>query len=73
MFTDESVRSACAYTLQAIGQHNQDILKEHSSVVMPLVFFAMHANKIPGKIILLALIFTVLLPFECQILPYNYH
>ncbi|KDR13581.1 proteasome-associated protein ECM29 homolog isoform X2 [Zootermopsis nevadensis] len=44
---DESVRSACAYTLQAIGQHNQDVLKEHSSVVIPLVFFAMHANKIP--------------------------
>jgi hypothetical protein len=49
VFTDESVRSACAYTLQAIGQHNQDILKEHSSVIIPLVFFAMHANKLPGK------------------------
>lgn len=49
VFADESVRSACAYTLQAIGQHNQDVLKEHSSVVIPLVFFAMHANKIPGK------------------------
>jgi hypothetical protein len=73
MFIDESVRSACAYTLQAIGQHNQDILKEHSSVVIPLVFFAMHANKIPGKIVLLALIFTIILSFECQILPYNYH
>lgn len=43
---DESVRSACAYTLQAIGQHNQDILKEYSSDVIPLVFFAMHASKI---------------------------
>jgi hypothetical protein len=72
VFTDESVRSACAYTLQAIGQHNQDILKEHSSVVIPLVFFAMHASKIPGKIILFTLILTALLSFECQILPCNY-
>ncbi|XP_069674508.1 proteasome adapter and scaffold protein ECM29 isoform X2 [Periplaneta americana] len=44
---DESVRSACAYTLQAIGQHNQEVLKDHQSVIIPLVFFAMHANKIP--------------------------
>jgi hypothetical protein len=58
MFTDESVRSACAYTLQAIGQHNQDILKEYSSDVIPLVFFAMHASKISGKVMLLTLILT---------------
>jgi hypothetical protein len=67
------VRSACAYTLQAIGQHNQDILKEHCSVVIPLVFFAMHANKIPGKIILLSLVFTVVVPFICKILPCSSH
>lgn len=58
MFTDESVRSACAYMLQAIGQHNQDILKEYSSDVIPLVFFAMHASKNSGKVMLLALILT---------------
>lgn len=56
MFTDESVRSACAYTLQAIGQRNQDILKEYSSDVIPLVFFAMHASKSSGKVMLQALI-----------------
>jgi hypothetical protein len=67
VFTDESVRSACGYTLQAIGQHNQDILKEHSSVVIPLVFFAMHANKIAGKIILLALVFTVFTAKFCHV------
>jgi hypothetical protein len=59
VFTDESVRSACAYTLQAIGQHNQDILKEYSSDVIPLAFFAMHASKNTGKVMLLALILTI--------------
>jgi len=58
VFTDESVRSACAYMLQVIGQHNQDILKEYSSDVIPLVFFAMHASKNSGKVMLLALILT---------------
>lgn len=66
MFIDESVRSACAYTLQAIGQHNQDILKEHSSVVIPLVFFAMHASRIPGKMALLAFILESFYPFSAK-------
>jgi len=44
--------------LQAIGQHNQDILKEYSSDVIPLVFFAMHASKNSGKVMLLALVLT---------------
>ncbi|CAH0555694.1 unnamed protein product [Brassicogethes aeneus] len=44
---DDSIRSACAYTIQSIGIHNQEILKEHSDVVLPLVFFAMHAEKTP--------------------------
>lgn len=46
---DDSIRSACAYTIQSIGNHNQEILKSHADVVLPLVFFAMHAEKTPGK------------------------
>lgn len=45
--TDDSIRSACAYTIQSIGNHNQDILKSYSETVLPLVFFAMHAEKTP--------------------------
>lgn len=44
---DDSVRSACAYTIQSIANHNQDILINHGDVVFPLVFFAMHAEKTP--------------------------
>lgn len=41
------MRSACAYTIQSISNHNQETLKTHSDVVLPLVFFAMHAEKTP--------------------------
>lgn len=41
------MRSACAQTIQAIGIHNQEVLKSHADVVLPLVFFAMHADKTP--------------------------
>ncbi|KAK9746868.1 Proteasome stabiliser [Popillia japonica] len=44
---DDSIRSACAHTIKSIGVHNQDILKNHSDVILPLVFFAMHAEKTP--------------------------
>lgn len=44
---DDSIRSACASTIQSIGNHNQDILKSYSEVILPLVFFAMHADKTP--------------------------
>ncbi|KAJ8977535.1 hypothetical protein NQ317_010055 [Molorchus minor] len=44
---DDSIRSACAYTIQSMGIHNQEILKSHADVVLPLVFFAMHAEKTP--------------------------
>lgn len=46
---DNSIRSACGFVIQSIGTHNQDILKAHSDVVLPLVFFAMHAEKNEGK------------------------
>ncbi|KAJ8917780.1 hypothetical protein NQ315_010686 [Exocentrus adspersus] len=42
---DDSIRSACAFAVQSIGIHNQEVLKSHSDVVLPLVFFAMHAEK----------------------------
>ncbi|KAG5880535.1 hypothetical protein JTB14_026768 [Gonioctena quinquepunctata] len=44
---DDSIRSACAHTIQSIGIHNQETLKSHGEVVLPLVFFAMHADKTP--------------------------
>lgn len=44
---DDSIRSACAYTIQSIGIHNQEILKTHATIILPLVFFAMHAEKVP--------------------------
>lgn len=47
MFVDDTIRSACAYTIQSIGHHNQEILKSYSDVVLPLVFFAMHVDKTP--------------------------
>ncbi|XP_060528524.1 proteasome adapter and scaffold protein ECM29 [Cylas formicarius] len=42
---DDTIRSACAQTVQSIGIHNQEVLKAHSEVILPLVFFAMHAEK----------------------------
>ncbi|CAG9821949.1 unnamed protein product [Phaedon cochleariae] len=44
---DDSIRSACAQTIQSIGIHNQEILKTHADILLPLVFFAMHAEKTP--------------------------
>uniref|UniRef100_A0A6P7FNW0 Proteasome-associated protein ECM29 homolog n=1 Tax=Diabrotica virgifera virgifera TaxID=50390 RepID=A0A6P7FNW0_DIAVI len=44
---DDSIRSACALTIQSIGIHNQEILKTYAEVILPLVFFAMHAEKTP--------------------------
>lgn len=44
---DDTIRSACAHALQSIGTHNQEIIKAHADVVLPLVFFAMHAEKTP--------------------------
>ncbi|KAK5644780.1 hypothetical protein RI129_006080 [Pyrocoelia pectoralis] len=44
---DDSRRSACAQTIQAISNYNQEILKQYSSLVLPWVFFAMHEEKTP--------------------------
>lgn len=45
---DDTIRSACGMAIHSIGIHNQEVLKQHSDVVLPLVFFAMHAEKTPG-------------------------
>lgn len=42
---DESIRSVIAHTIRAIAIQNQEVLKDYSNVVLPLVFFAMHAEK----------------------------
>ncbi|KAK4875583.1 hypothetical protein RN001_012005 [Aquatica leii] len=44
---DDSIRSACAQTIQAIGNYSQEVLKQYSGTILPLVFFAMHAEKNP--------------------------
>nr|CAD7576131.1 unnamed protein product [Timema californicum] len=44
-----SIRSACAFTLQSIGQHSSDLMKNYTEVVAPLAFFAMHANSAPDS------------------------
>ncbi|OXU22910.1 hypothetical protein TSAR_016170 [Trichomalopsis sarcophagae] len=46
---DDSIRLAIGQTLQSINNHNQDILKKYSNIVMPLTFFAMHAEKVVGE------------------------
>ncbi|KAK9876967.1 hypothetical protein WA026_015999 [Henosepilachna vigintioctopunctata] len=44
---DISVKSSLAYTIQSIGLHNQDILKKYADTLIPLIFFAMHAERNP--------------------------
>ncbi|KAJ8667078.1 hypothetical protein QAD02_008740 [Eretmocerus hayati] len=46
---DNSIRFAIGQALQSIGHHNPEILKNHSRIVMPLTFFAMHAESIPNE------------------------
>ncbi|XP_015601340.2 proteasome adapter and scaffold protein ECM29 [Cephus cinctus] len=45
---DDSIRLAIGQTLQSINNHNQEILKNYSDIVIPLTFYAMHAEKTPG-------------------------
>ncbi|XP_012280899.1 proteasome-associated protein ECM29 homolog isoform X2 [Orussus abietinus] len=46
---DDTIRLAIGQTLQSINTHNQEILRNYSDIVMPLTFFAMHAEKVPGN------------------------
>ncbi|XP_046742819.1 proteasome adapter and scaffold protein ECM29 [Diprion similis] len=42
---DDAIRLAIGQTLQSMNNHNQEILKNYSDIVIPLTFFAMHAEK----------------------------
>ncbi|XP_011307486.1 proteasome-associated protein ECM29 homolog [Fopius arisanus] len=46
---DDSYRLAIGQTFQSINNHNHEVLKKFSDIIMPLVFFAMHAVKVPGN------------------------
>ena len=40
--SDETLRLSCGAVIHAINEQSPDVLQKHSSVVLPLVFFAMH-------------------------------
>ena len=44
-FLDESLRVACGLTLQAMTRYSPDVLRRHTSKVLPTVFFAVHEKK----------------------------
>lgn len=46
---DLNTRTAIGLTLQAIAQYNGELLKEQFSIAIPLIFFAMHCQKIEGE------------------------
>ncbi|KAL0121628.1 hypothetical protein PUN28_006856 [Cardiocondyla obscurior] len=46
---DDAIRLAIGQTLQSINNYNQEKLKNYKKIVIPLAFFAMHAEKIPGN------------------------
>ncbi|XP_076347189.1 proteasome adapter and scaffold protein ECM29 [Tachypleus tridentatus] len=42
-------RSACGYTVQAMAKYSPDVLRAHSSQVLPLVFLAMFEKAYKGE------------------------
>lgn len=46
---DDSIRLAIGQTLQSINNNNQEIVKTYTKIVLPLTFFAMHAEKVAGN------------------------
>ncbi|XP_032663557.1 proteasome adapter and scaffold protein ECM29 [Odontomachus brunneus] len=46
---DDAIRLAIGQTLQSINNYNQEKLKNYQKIVVPLTFFAMHAEKISGN------------------------
>ncbi|XP_074097479.1 proteasome adapter and scaffold protein ECM29 [Cotesia typhae] len=46
---DDAIRLAIGQTLQSISNHNHEVLKKFSDIVIPLTFFAMHAIKVPAN------------------------
>lgn len=47
---DDCIRLSVGQVIQSIGTHNQEVIKAHSEIVLPLVFFAMHAEKTEGNV-----------------------
>lgn len=45
---DANTRTAIGCSLQAIAQYNGELLREQYPIVIPLIFFAMHAKKVEG-------------------------
>jgi len=48
LITDDAIRLAIGQTLQSINNYNQEKWKNYKKIVIPLTFFAMHAEKVPG-------------------------
>lgn len=46
---DDSIRLAIGQTLQSINNHNNDVMKQYAETLIPLTFYAMHAEKVPGN------------------------
>ncbi|KAH0956005.1 hypothetical protein HN011_009526 [Eciton burchellii] len=46
---DDAIRLAIGQTLQSINNYNQEKWKNYKKIVIPLTFFAMHAEKVPGN------------------------
>uniref|UniRef100_A0ABD2WFD9 TOG domain-containing protein n=1 Tax=Trichogramma kaykai TaxID=54128 RepID=A0ABD2WFD9_9HYME len=46
---DDATRLAIGQTLHSINNHNQEIIKKYSNIIVPLAFFAMHAEKVVGE------------------------
>ncbi|KAG7212048.1 hypothetical protein KM043_012404 [Ampulex compressa] len=42
---DDAARLAIGHALQSINTYNQEVITKYSSIVIPLTFFAMHAEK----------------------------
>ncbi|CAK9831680.1 Proteasome adapter and scaffold protein ECM29 [Anthophora retusa] len=47
MERDDLTKLTIGQTMQAINNYNQEILRNYSNIVIPLTFFAMHAQKTP--------------------------
>lgn len=45
---DLNTRTAIGHTLQAAAHYNGELLKDYFPIVIPLIFFAMHAQKVDG-------------------------
>ena len=45
--SDEILRHSCGEVIHSINEQTPDVLQKHSSLVLPLVFFAMH--QLAGK------------------------